>query len=940
MRTTSIPRLIIFALAMLLTLSLAAAQPAPAPDPEFALGGGLPLDAAWSPDGSRFAVVSSAGLVFYRQSGGELAHWKTVYLTLHPRRGVFSPDGETFYLGTEEGRVLQLSIDSGEILDDWLAHRLPITAIAVDPSGKHLAAAGWRADTRVWSLEDRTQIAALDPGSLGARELQFVDANSLLTFSGAQTLYRWDVNTQKITQAVSTTTLSAVGFTADGSVLAGVHGLELARYRADNGHRLPLISLSEKASALAVSADGARAAVLGDSGAAVYDLQTGEQTGALTFGDDFGAFRLIRFAPDGEALDLVGHQVLRWQLSRLGPVAVFPLSGRVDAYTISTDGSILASRVQNLMEVEIWRADETRPALVLADHLIPVQDAVFLPAGTDLLTSADALRLWDASGGALKGEWRAPSSEAQSMWVYDPEDQETRLVQLGEQRPLGRIAVSRDGHLVAVESLDGQVWLFDLSQSGSEPLKQIDLGLPARGGRLTSQVQRMIFDEISSQLFVQFIDDRWQWLDLETGLLKQEGLFPQSETASAVCFAKLDGAASALRFADARVLYTLDLESGALSQTEGSLCGYHGADLAFEGGSLRLRGAALALVDLSQKDHTAAIYDPSGQWLAVQRGRYADFSVHLNQMPDALRAADILRAVDGPLYNLDYTAAIHFNSDAQRWTRLERNGTLLVEDAESAARIRRVSTATITAAAFSTDGRQLVFAEDSGGIQHWSRSDDWIHTQTLLEAASSRVQAVRAVAVSADGAWMAGGNERGDFYLWDASGALRGLRPGAEAVQAAAFSPDGAWLMARGRSGVDVWRMDALDLSAENGAVLGDPALHFDAYFFQFTPDSGMGLVGRQNSFRHPLELWSLEEASLIGQWNQHAQISAFSAETRWVSSEDQLVFCAADGGCAAADSALRLRNTPLLFDGDTLLYQYRNDGVLLGYLWGEINPE
>ncbi|MFE2132027.1 NB-ARC domain-containing protein [Streptomyces sp. NPDC059466] len=117
---------------------------------------------------------------------------------------------------------------------------------------------------------------------------------------------------------------------------------------------------------------------------------------------------------------------------------------------------------------------------------------------------------------------------------------------------------------------------------------------------------------------------------------------------------------------------------------------------------------------------------------------------------------------------------------------------------------RRTTTLAVHAVAISADGTWLATGDNSGAVKIWDATTGQI-TATL----TGHDSVVFAVAISPDGTWLATGNDRGAVRIWDAAtGQITAdLTSGHRGrVYAVAISPDGTWLATGDQFGaVQIW---------------------------------------------------------------------------------------------------------------------------------------
>lgn len=110
--------------------------------------------AAWSPDGRRFASSGDDGMVrVWNAVTGELI-WAARGDNLAPMALAFSPDGSLLAVGGFDNCVRVFAADTGAKTADAPGHSGPIRALAFDPTGTVLASGDLKGHVHIWSASD------------------------------------------------------------------------------------------------------------------------------------------------------------------------------------------------------------------------------------------------------------------------------------------------------------------------------------------------------------------------------------------------------------------------------------------------------------------------------------------------------------------------------------------------------------------------------------------------------------------------------------------------------------------------------------------------------------------------------------------------------------------------------------------------------------------
>ncbi len=148
---------------------------------------------AFSPKDDLLVSVGVDGWVNVWSTEGELAHQiEGLALSL-----AFSPDGETLFLGTSDGGLIQHNLESktSTLTLDGLQEGQAVTALAVSRDGALLATGGRDTSVQVWNLADLTQVAQFDAHQRVITALEFDATGSRLVSSSRDgDIMIWDIN--------------------------------------------------------------------------------------------------------------------------------------------------------------------------------------------------------------------------------------------------------------------------------------------------------------------------------------------------------------------------------------------------------------------------------------------------------------------------------------------------------------------------------------------------------------------------------------------------------------------------------------------------------------------------------------------------------------------------------------------------------------------------
>ncbi|MBT9290647.1 caspase family protein [Prosthecodimorpha staleyi] len=304
--------------------------------------------------------------------------------------------------------------------------RRPVTALALSPNGRLLAAAT-DAGLTLWDGPSGRLVRAISGHKGPVNAVSFAPAGlSIVSGSGDRSLRLWDTGSGQSlwTHTIArewTYAIYAVAVSPDGQTVAyGGTGNVLALVNAATGQaQKTLGTFDDAVRAIAFAPDGRTVAAAGKSLVKIWDPASGLQTLALSHPE---RVRAIAFAPDGRRLaaGLDSGDIQIWELP--GGKALQRLtghSGSVRALAFAPDGRTLASGSSDL-SVRLW--DPELGAEIWRDrsHADTVTSLIFARDGRRVITGGldGTIRWRDAASGKVaavsaedgRGHWMTATS--------------------------------------------------------------------------------------------------------------------------------------------------------------------------------------------------------------------------------------------------------------------------------------------------------------------------------------------------------------------------------------------------------------------------------------------------------------------------------------------------------------------------------------------------
>jgi WD40 repeat protein len=403
-----------------------------------------------------------------------------------------------------------------------------VTAIALTPDGKTLAAVNWGdAAVRLWDLATGKDLGRLEGHADGVCAVAFApDGSTIATGSRDQTVRLWDLATRRnrLLPDAPQGPITAVAFAPAGNAIATASGRSVRLWDPVSGRTLRELAAGSRSSlvmCLAFSPDGKMLA----SGEGypisthqketdrylvrLWDVATGQEVRQF-LPPHTDAIAFLAFSPDGRTLASAGGGQISWMSQNL--LAWAKQQGKeIDL----TDNA-----------VRLWDVATGVERRRLKGHHFTVHGLAFSPDGNTLAaTDGTASLLWDAATGKLL-RTLAPRSEvpgyAMNAVTFAPDgrtlamavdywqagtrlpDRSVRLWRpgtgreiprrLGEAGPAACLTFSPDGALLAEGYGDGSVRLVEFATGRTVArLRGHDSGLRTPGDQAVRGVTAVAF---------------------------------------------------------------------------------------------------------------------------------------------------------------------------------------------------------------------------------------------------------------------------------------------------------------------------------------------------------------------------------------------------------------------------------------------------------------
>lgn len=407
---------------------------------------------AFNPEDASFiATGHDDGAIGYWDAPGHQSVFEKS-LTFHKKpisALAISPDGKKLAAASEDKTVSIWDLATGKYFGCLSGHTDRIPALAWHPNGKFLVSAAWDTTARVWDAQTLQPVILLNSHATQVNAAVFSpDGRWLACADSSHAIHLWDFDKKRTIHKIKVplADIRTLAFSTDSKYLAAngdrvihVWNPETAKPYADIGPRpLAKTTVSAHRDGIHLISNG------GGNVPRIWNIKSRELVTALEIEETIHA---LAYSPDGKWIaGAQGNKVRLWDCEGKHVADWDGPEEPITALAFSPDSATLATGSARDMAVWIWRVADGEPILLIPDALdgCAIQSVAFMPDGKTLAVGGID---WMATGG---------SSGAVSLWNLEQRAEVATFLEGATA-----LAVHPSGDLVAAATLDHSICLWD-----------------------------------------------------------------------------------------------------------------------------------------------------------------------------------------------------------------------------------------------------------------------------------------------------------------------------------------------------------------------------------------------------------------------------------------------------------------------------------------------
>ncbi|MBI1319137.1 MAG: hypothetical protein GC168_09335 [Candidatus Hydrogenedens sp.] len=464
-------------------------------EPERQLGGIRGFGAVFSPDSTMFAQAAGNAVTLHDSSDGA----ETGQLLIHSAQVTalaIAPDGRYLAAGTSTGNITIWDLETNQRVFSFGAHTGRVYSIVYSPDGSEFVSSGQDRYARIWNANNGALRQAFRHILSGLSYLinataYSPDGQTLVTCGEDGTLYSWNRSTGTPVRTFNKTSydLNDVTFVSDSEFVTAAEDGTVRLWNTGATLAFDLI-VDLTTSAWSVTPVPGQAQTIlvgqGNASARTYDLITGNEQ--IVYAGHLGNSVAARISPDGRRIvtsSINAGETFLWDAAVSAVVTTYRTPGEiinVARLNAAEDRVVIG---MDYTGATIWDIESNTPVRTVAAGYY-VETAAFHPTLNAVFIGGNEsrVRLWDIASGAQLREYSGHTGNINSLdltpngalLATGSSDREARIWDTSSQQLLMRFT----GHSQSINAVaitpDGR-WLATGSADDTAILWNTDTGI-------------------------------------------------------------------------------------------------------------------------------------------------------------------------------------------------------------------------------------------------------------------------------------------------------------------------------------------------------------------------------------------------------------------------------------------------------------------------------